>query len=217
MSAATPLNLALACLLFADAMPAGPVVLSRSTLTPGDPDRNWLNIHQRHGIPQGNASLVAPDGGVVALDRFMLGWRPWDGDEQYHSAFRLPTAVAPKTYTLRVGGVNIGPVVVTPPKAAEWTRVHPTWLSDQDDTDRIEEALADYDVELVPGTYRLDRAIRMPNGRTLRGFGATLTKRPNPADRFDCLVIPADGCTFQGLRVHRLHDGLLEPRRRVVG
>jgi hypothetical protein len=199
MSAATPLNLALACLLFADAMPAGPVVLSRSTLTPGDPDRNWLNIHQRHGIPQGNASLVAPDGGVVALDRFMLGWRPWDGDEQYHSAFRLPTAVAPKTYTLRVGGVNIGPVVVTPPKAAEWTRVHPTWLSDQDDTDRIEEALADYDVELVPGTYRLDRAIRMPNGRTLRGFGATLTKRPNPADRFDCLVIPADGCTFQGI------------------
>jgi hypothetical protein len=199
----------LGCIAFADgerdaapvkAAPSGPVILSRSTLTPGDSDRNWLTIWQRHGIPQGAGQLVAPDGGIVALERFMLGWTPWDGDGQWHSAFRLPTAVAPKTYTLRVGGVSLGPVTVTPPKGTAFARVWPTVPSDQDDTDRIEDALADHaTVELTPGTYRLDRAIRVPNGRTLRGFGAVLTKRPNPADRFDCLFVPADGVTFQGL------------------
>jgi hypothetical protein len=174
-------------------------ILSRSTLTPGDPDRDWLLVWHRHGIPAGLGELVSADR-TLRLERFMLGWQHWDGDEQYHSAFRLKAPAPAGDFALRVGNVSLGTVTVTPPRGGSRVVLSPNPSQSADDSRWIEANLNSAAVvELSPGTYRLNRAVRVPPGRTLRGFGAVITKTPNPADRFDCLIVPADGCTFQGL------------------
>jgi len=186
--------------LHGDAPPApvaGPLVFSRLQVTPGDPQRDWFYVWSRSGVPAGPVSLAAMGEPPVACERFLLGWPAWQGDDVYHCGIRVPSKLAEGLYFLRFGDTTTGTRVTV---AGRTMRTAARVAPGGEDAPRIAKALADHDeVTLLPGEYWLDRAVRVPAGRALRGPGAVLRKIPNPADRFDCLFLPGDGCAFDGL------------------
>jgi hypothetical protein len=186
--------------LHGDAPPApvaGPLAFSRLQVTPGNPQRDWTYVWSRSGVPAGPISLTAPGQEPIPCERLLLGWPAWQGDEVYHAGIRVPANMADGVYFLRFGEVTTNHRLTVVNRRP---LTHCAVATGGQDAERIEKALADHDtVTLLPGLFRLDRAVRVPPGRTLRGAGAVLTKTKNPADRFDCMFIPGDDCTFEGL------------------
>lgn len=184
----------------------GRLVFSRLQVTPGDPRRDWTYAWSRAGVPAGPVSIAAVGQPPVPCERFLLGWPAWQGDELYHVGIRVPATVADGTYFLRFGDVTTNHRLTVVNRTPLTSCVVATGGQD---AERIERALADHDVvTLLPGLFRLSRAVRMPPWRELRGAGAVLSKLANPADRFDCMFIPGDNCTFAGL-TFRANDSVL--------
>jgi len=107
----------------------------------------------------------------------------------------------PGEYSVQVGDVVLGTTVTVAGPPAVLGAV--TLAPGGDAVGRIEAALtASTHVTLLPGQYFFTRALRVPDWATITGPGAVLVKVTNPADRFDCMIVPGDNTTFDGLTFH---------------
>lgn len=169
----------------------------RRNLVIGDPLRDWCYYWDRNGV--GDAGLVAEGEVLPRPERVAAtspGWQRHHWEESLHCGVR---ALAPGRFRLMLGNVDCGQInAITPlPRRGHPVVVPPGVY----DPSTLEQILAVSDVTLAPGEHRLTRAMRLPPGATIRGFGARLVKISNPADQYDHLIKLANRCTLIGLTV----------------
>jgi hypothetical protein len=183
--------------------PAGSRVgVWRPRLVVGDPDRNWAVLWSRaaaagEGPHLGRpASLTPADGGPAVT----IPAEPAPAAEPVQHAqqtLRLPADLRPGRYALAINGLDCGAVEVVPARA----RPQVKQLKPGDDADELERALRDHDVELLPGRYVFSRAVHLPAGRRITGWGAHIFRTPD-GDYGERMFVGGADCTLTGLTLH---------------
>ena len=184
------------------------VTVWRRRLIAGDPERDWTYCWTVDTMPGGwgpwqpdmGASLRPLKGPAIELEAFW--WRPYLTIEPFHLGIRLPrdVGVAPGTYSLFVGDVAAGTIeVAAAALPAPSMSISPGTSADF--AGQLEKTLQRGNVVLHPGTYNLDRAIDVPAGRRLTGYGAQLVapRTRSQAGSIQFFHHVGDGVTIAGI------------------
>ena len=169
--------------------------LSRTTLVPGDPLRDFTIAWSRDGL-SGSFTLDPVDGSPSLF----LQDKPVGANSQHSEGFAGAPLVAvgtpPGAYTLNNEGDLAAVTVVARPNRPA-IRLNPGTLCLS--AGCVQRMLdTGHDLILDPGTYYFDRAIRLPPGCTIRGHGARLVRLPD-GDYGERMFIGGQDCTLEGL------------------
>lgn len=175
--------------------------LSRTSLTIGDRDRDWLYAWSIDGELAGRFTLVGTNG-TFETEALALGWARMTWDEPLHRGFRLYPDTNPGNYALHCGGTKTPHIITVRPAA--WNSLPNSLLRpSNEDTEQLQKALFAGNVSLVPGeSYTLTTNVVIPAGRTINGAGAHLFKRPNSGNYRDAMFIAGDDSTIRRLNLH---------------
>jgi hypothetical protein len=188
--------------------PNGRPGVSRRRLVVGDPERSQLLLWSRDAAEQSGPPLDGPlaltprDGGnaVTLTDVPFPAADPVPFAER---AGAVPRNTKVGRYRLAVNGVDCGTVeVVKPPEKDR--RFKPKTLPAGSSADDIEAALQLHDVELLPGRYEIERAIHLPPGRSITGYGAHLVRIPD-GDYGERMFAGGQDCTVTGVTFHAVY------------
>lgn len=166
--------LAVVLLAFAPAQAADPLATwwtSRTLLDPQYDAHRSAVVWRASPTTFSNATLVN-DTGAVACELAELVGQQWY--DRYHATVTIPPAMKPGGYLLTVNGIDTG-LRFTVAARRERARV----TLSPDTIDKIESVAPYSDVTLSPGLYTLTKALALPAGTRIYGYGATIqTSRP---------------------------------------
>lgn len=164
----------------------------RTNLVSGDPLRNWTAVWDRGGRLPEFLWLNGSAGPIAGLGGDCLG-RTQNGTA-HHRRVVLPGGLPPGQYTLDCGQAGTVPLAVAAATERHVTSVPGGWP-----TSTVQKIMDNgHDVTLGPGEHVWDRAVTMPPGSSIRGYGAFVRRTPD-GDYGERVIVPGDNCTVEGI------------------
>lgn len=177
-----------------------PLILSRTRLTVGDPDRSFVYLHSRSGGLAATYTLTPATGPAVSIPRTTLAAVDLWWDVSLHGCLQLPATIAPGTYTLDAGR---GPEATITVQAAPTRKTMPTLAAGT--TAGAINTLANgtngiTDIVLAPGLYTWDQTVSLPTNCRVRAEGAIIKRlATNPiGDKYPIFYIAGQEVSVYG-------------------
>jgi hypothetical protein len=152
------------------------LTIFRSTLVPGDSDRNWSGVWDRGGGLLPSWTFAGRPVTPFQLSTIPLPQQWWDSP--FHGGFRLPPNTTPGTYKLNPGGGDVDIRVIAAPKRSLVTIKpgHGTAAAVRAAVSRT----VPVEITLEPGFHVWEAPVSFPDWVTVRADGATVLVVPNP-------------------------------------